>query len=74
MPQSRTLYIGMDVHKDAMAVAYVAKAHDAEVVFLGTIGTRHGDIDQLIRRMPSKANHLIFVYEAGPVATGSTAI
>jgi hypothetical protein len=47
-------------------VAYVAKAHDAEVVFLGTIGTRHCDIDQLIRKMQSKANHLIFVYEAGP--------
>jgi transposase len=66
MPQSRTLYIGMDVHKDTIAVAYVAKAHDAEVVFLGTVGTRHCDLDQLIRKMPSKAKHLIFVYEAGP--------
>ncbi len=66
MPQSSTLYIGMDVHKDTIAVAYVATAHDAEVVFLGTIGTRHCDLDQLIRRMPSKANQLIFVYEAGP--------
>src|SRR5215211_9471324 len=66
MPQSRTLYIGMDVHKDTIAVAYVAKAHDAEVVFLGTVGTRHCDLDQLIRKMPSKAKHLVFVYEAGP--------
>jgi hypothetical protein len=40
MHQSSTLYIGMDVHKDSIAVAYVAKAHDAEVTFLGTIGTR----------------------------------
>jgi hypothetical protein len=32
MRQSSTLYIGMDVHTDAMAVAYVAQAHDAEVV------------------------------------------
>jgi transposase len=66
MNQSSTLYIGMDVHKDTIAVAYVAKAHVAEVVFLGTIGTRHGNIDQLIRKMPSKAKHLLFVYEAGP--------
>jgi transposase len=66
MHQSRTLYIGMDVHKDAIAVAYVAKDHDAEVVYLGTIGTRQADIDQLIRNMQSKAKHLIFVYEAGP--------
>ena len=66
MPQSSTLYIGMDVHKDSIAVAYIAKDHDAEVVYLGTIGTRQGDLDQLIRKMPSKAKHLVFVYEAGP--------
>jgi transposase len=33
---------------------------------VGTIGTRQGDIDQLIRKMQAKANQLIFVYEAGP--------
>src|SRR2546430_4599843 len=66
MSQSSTLYIGMDVHKDSIAVAYVAQEHGAEVTYLGTIGTRQGDIDQLIRRMPSKATHLICVYEAGP--------
>jgi transposase len=66
MRHSSTLYIGMDVHTDSMAVAYVAHEHGAEVTYLGTIGTRQGDIDQLIRRMPSKATHLLFVYEAGP--------
>jgi transposase len=66
MHQSSTLYIGLDVHKASMAVAYVAKDHDAEVIYLGTIGTRHGDLDQLIRHMQSKAAHLVFVYEAGP--------
>jgi transposase len=66
MSQSSTLYIGMDVHKDTIAVAYVAKDHDAEVVYLGPIGTRQAEIDQLIRKMPSKAQHLVLVYEAGP--------
>jgi transposase len=66
MPQSSTLYIGMDVHKDSIAVAYVAKDHHAEVVSLGNIGTRQCDIDQLIRRLRSKSPHLVFVYEAGP--------
>jgi transposase len=66
MSQSSTLYIGMDVHKDTIAVAYVAQDHGAEVTFLGTIGTRQCDIDSLIRKMQSKAKHLIFVYEAGP--------
>jgi transposase len=66
MPQSSTLSIGLDVHKDAIAVAYVAKAHEAEVIDLGTIGTRQCDIDQLVRKLQSKAPHLVFVDEAGP--------
>src|SRR5919206_4934869 len=66
MSQSSTLFIGMDVHKDSIAVAYVAQDHGAEVTYLGTIGTRQCDIDQLVRKMQSKAKHLIFVYEAGP--------
>ena len=64
--QSRTLYVRMDVHKESIAVAYVAKDHDAEVISLGTFGTRQCDIDTLIRKLQSKAKHLVFVYEAGP--------
>jgi hypothetical protein len=30
------------------------------------MGTRQCDLDQLIRKMQSKAKHLIFVYAAGP--------
>jgi transposase len=66
MNQSRTLYIGLDVHKESLAVAYVATDHDADVIYLGIIGTRHVDIDSLVRKLPSKAKHLVFVYEAGP--------
>jgi transposase len=66
MPQSSTLSIGLDVHQESIAVASVAKEHDAEVISLGTIGTRQADIDHLVRRLQAKAKHLIFVYEAGP--------
>jgi hypothetical protein len=66
MFQSSTLFVGMDVHKDTIAVAYVAQEHRADVTYLGTIGTRQCDIDPLIRTMQSKAQHLIFIYEAGP--------
>ncbi len=66
MSQSRTRSVGMDVHKASIAVASVAKAHHAEVTFLGTIGTRQVDIDQLVRTLHSKATHLVVVYEAGP--------
>jgi transposase len=66
MHQSRTLYVGMDVHQESIAVASGANEHHAEVVSLGTIGTRQWDIDHLIRRLPSQSPHLAFVYEAGP--------
>jgi transposase len=66
MTQSSTLYVGMDVHKESIAVAYVAEAHQAEVIYLGAIGTRQCDIDMLIRKLQSKSHHLVFVYEAGP--------
>jgi transposase len=66
MNQSSTLSVGMAVHQESIAVAYVAEEHHAEVVYLGTIGTRPCDIDQLIRKMQSKSTHLVFVYEAGP--------
>jgi transposase len=64
--QSSPLFIGMDVHKESIAVAYVAQDQGAEVTSLGTIGTRQCDIDQRIRKMPSKAQYLLFVSEAGP--------
>jgi transposase len=47
-------------------VAYIAQEHGAEVISLGTIGTRQCDIDHLIRTLQSKAKQLVFVYEAGP--------
>jgi transposase len=66
MRQASTLYVGMDVHKESSAVAYVAQAYGAEVVSLGTLGTRQCAIDKLIRQLQSKSKQLVFVYEAGP--------
>jgi transposase len=63
---SKTLYVGLDVHKEAIAVAYAPEDRGAEVVSLGTIGTRQYDIDKLIRKLQSKGAALVFAYEAGP--------
>jgi transposase len=66
MHQPRTLDVGMDVHQESSAVASVAKEYGAEVVSLGSIGTRQGDIDRLMRKRHSQRKHLGFVDEAGP--------
>jgi len=66
MPESRTLYGGLDGHKDSIAVSSVARDHGAEVISLGPIGTRHADIDQLTRKLHATAKRLVFVDEAGP--------
>ena len=66
MAQASTLFVGLDVHKETIAVAYVAEEREAEVMFLGTSGTRQGEIDKLIRELQAKGKTLPFVYEAGP--------
>ena len=66
MSQSRTLYVGMDGHKESSAVAYVAEAPQAAVIYLGSIGTRQCDLDQVIRKRQSTSQHLVLVSEAGP--------
>ena len=51
---SKSLFIGLDVHKDTIAVAYAAEDRGTEVVSLGMIGTRQYDIDKLIRKLEAK--------------------
>jgi len=66
MHHVNTLYVGLDVHKDTIAVAYIDSQPGAEAVSYGTIGTRHSDLDKMIRKLRSKGQELVFVYEAGP--------
>jgi transposase len=56
----------MDVHQASIAVASVAADHGAEVISRGTIGTRHADIEHLVRTRQSTAPPLGFVDAAGP--------
>ena len=65
-----TIYVGLDVHKESIAVAYAPEDRGAEVISLGTIGPRQCDIDKLIRQLQSKGATLVFAYEAGPCGYG----
>jgi transposase len=70
MSKATTLFVGLDSHKEFITVAH-AEAHCSDApVFVGGIGTRQADIDKLVRRLHSKASHLVFAYEAGPTGYG----
>ena len=59
MSEPTTLFVGLDVHKDSIAVAH-AEAHRADPPhYVGAIGTRQADIDKLIRRLQAKASTLV---------------
>lgn len=57
-------YVGLDVHKDTMAVA-IAVA-DGELRSYGTIGGKLADVDALIKKLSHPGVELRFCYEAGP--------
>jgi transposase len=60
------LFVGLDVHKDSIAVATCGPERTDEPVFIGPIGTRECDIDKMVRRLQSRASRVVFAYEAGP--------
>ena len=64
MNQDGTIYVGLDVHKDSIAVAYAISLDDVEL--LGKTGTMQLEIDCLCKRMQSKVRHVHVVYEPGP--------
>lgn len=70
MAEPTPLFVGLDVHKDSIAVAH-AQGHSADPpVFVGTVGTRQADLTKLVRRLQAKMSDLVFAYEAGPCGYG----
>jgi transposase len=68
MEHDSTLYVGLDVQKESITVAYALGSGEVELP--GKIGTTKTDIDRLCKRLQSKARHVRVVYEAGPCGYG----
>src|SRR3954468_14979915 len=58
-------YIGLDVHKDSIAVS-IAPQNSTEVRRYGIIGGTLQAIDNLLKKLSKPNLELRFVYEAGP--------
>ena len=58
-------YIGLDVHKETIAVA-IAPENSSEVRKYGIIGGSLEAVDKLIKKLAQQDVELRFVYEAGP--------
>lgn len=70
MQETTPVFVGLDVHKETISVAYAAGEPAAAPQFVGEIGTRQCDIDKLVRRLRGRSSALVFAYEAGPSGYG----
>ncbi|MEX3968792.1 IS110 family transposase [Paraburkholderia sp. EG286B] len=68
MEDDSTLYVGLDVHKDSITVAYAIGMGTVEL--FGKVGAMQIDVDRLCKRLQQKARHICFVYEAGTCGYG----
>ena len=70
MSEPTPRFVGLDVHKDSIAVAYAQGQSADPPVYVGAIGTLAADITKLIRRLQATTPTLVCAYEAGPCGYG----
>lgn len=63
-------YIGLDVHKETIAVAIADAGRDGEVRFYGEIANTPDAVASLLKKLGGRRGKLHFVYEAGPCGYG----
>jgi transposase len=62
-------YIGLDVHKETIAVS-VAEGNGGEVRYLGEIDNTPDAMEKLIKHLRKGGTDLLFCYESGPCGYG----
>lgn len=65
-----TLFIGLDVHKESIAVAAAEDGRDGEIRSHGSVPNDPNSIARLLKRLTKSERVLHFCYEAGPCGYG----
>jgi len=65
-----TIYVGIDVSKDKLAVALAGGGLRDEVVSLGTFATAPASVDRLLKKLSARGASVSVCYEAGPTGYG----
>ena len=60
MQKPTPVFVGLDVHKETISVAYAAGGTTAAPHFVGQIGIRRCDVDKLVRRLQGQSPRLVF--------------
>lgn len=69
MKEAITSYVGLDIHKDSIAIA-IAEAGRAAPHFVGTINPSPSELCKVLRRQGCRPENTLLVYEAGPCGYG----